>query len=122
MPKCFSSILDVLDIPDHCSKKLLRGPDLDFWGEKFFRPRYPFVPTYFFVIRHILDILINLVSKLFFLKKGLDLELFSIKCFTRTVFRVFFISTDIQKQFSIPKFLAIRDVLNIEVFGAFCGL
>jgi len=72
-------------------------------------------PHTFFVILHILDIPDKFGVKIFFLKKGLHLELFSIKFFARTFFKVFFHIDEyfyIQEQFSILKFLAIRDVLS----------
>ena len=134
VPTFFFINLDVLDIPDHFWKKkcfpLIRGSGLRFfWGKIFFRPHDLFVPHTLFVILHILDIPDKFGVNIFFLKKGFDLEKFVTIIFSRFLRarrrqRGYFIIDyyfDIQEQFSIQKF-PIRDVLNIKIFGAFCGL
>ena len=103
---------------------LIRGLDLDFWGENFFFDHATFlVPNTLFVILDVLVIPGEFGGKIFPLKNGLDLKLFSEKISSITFFGLFHIDEyfDTQEQFAIQKF-PIRDVLVIAFFGAFCGL
>jgi hypothetical protein len=63
------------------------------------------------------------LGEIFFLKKGLDLELFHENFVTRTFSGFFHIDEyfGMQEQFSIQKF-PIRYVLDIEFLARFCGL
>jgi len=93
-----------------------KGSGLRFFGEKFFLDHVTFlIPHTLFVILDILDIPDEFGVKKFFLKNDLDLEIFRSHFFTTTFFRVF------SYRFSTQKF-PTRDVLDIEFFGAFCGL
>ena len=65
----------------------------------------------------------NLGEHFVFLKKGLDLDYFAKILLPENISGFYHIDEyfDTQEQFSIHKFI-IRDVLDIEFFGAFCGL
>jgi len=106
----FFIILHVLDIPDDFRGThfvpLIRGLE-----KKLFDHVTNFFPHTLFVILDILDISYEFCGK-------------SFKSFYQKMFSGFFHIDeyfDIQEQFSIKKF-PIRDVLDIEFFGEFCGL
>ena len=101
-----------------------KGSGLRFFGEKnFFRPRDLFCHTYSFLhsghFRHTDEF----GGNSFFSYKGSGLIIISQKFCYQTFSALFHIAQyfDMQEQFSIQK-IHIRDVLDSEFFGEFCGL